>query len=291
MSWLENNPLGVALISFCGLTLLIAGVLVYVWSKPASSGVLAADMTTPQSGQADQMISDLGPIASYREVTERPVFDESRRPSLKVDVEGDGLGDLAEIAGAPEVRLTGVIITPKEKLAMLRPISGGESLVAREGESLEGEFVGWEVSEIKPRSVVLESRDGDNLELDLLVNTRKIEEPLKLEPVVAANNAGSQGKPEQGGKAQNSEAAASGDQATDSQPLSRAEEIRERIAERREQLRRQAEEGDGDLGSSNRTRNSSGSGQSAYQSAIQDMINRNSQKDKEDKDNGDGGDG
>ncbi|MFT7533774.1 MAG: hypothetical protein ACI9FD_004816, partial [Gammaproteobacteria bacterium] len=89
----------------------------------------------------------------------------------------------------------------------------------------------------------------------------------------------------------NSEAAASGDQATDSQPLSRAEEIRERIAERREQLRRQAEEGDGDLGSSNRTRNSSGSGQSAYQSAIQDMINRNSQKDKEDKDNGDGGDG
>jgi general secretion pathway protein N len=301
MNWLENNPLGVAMVSFCGLALLVSGAMIYVWSKPATSGASPDEMIAPVQGQISQMSSDLGPITGYKEVTERPVFDESRRPSLSIDGEGLDMDNMSAIDGAPEVRLTGVIITATQKLAMLRPVEGGESLVAREGESLESDYAGWSVSEIKPRSVMLESRDGDELELDLLVNTRKIEEPISLVPEVAANSveaqsgAGGNGRNASGHNSpghNNSAANGEGENA-EGQPLSRAEEIRQRIAARREELRRQAQDTRG-RSTADSSDDSGGSNRSSYQSAIQDMVNRNARRNEEENNgdnDGDGGDG
>ena len=56
------------------------------------------------------------------------------------------------------------------------------------------------------------------------------------------------------------------------EPLSRAEEIRQRIAQRREELRRQAE--------SQRTDPSQ---MTQYQSAIQNMINRKNENDEKEE--------
>lgn len=277
MNWFENNPIGVSLVSVCGVLVLMSAGLGYVWNKPANSGVSNDELAAQFEGEPRQMISELGPISEYREVTERPLFDESRRPVLLVDGEGLDLDEMLGSADAPDVRLTGVIITPDVKLAMLRPSSSNQSVVAHEGEELEGEYYGWSVSDVKPRSVVLASRDGESIQLDLQVNTRRIAEPPKPEPQVAnaANNTQSElgQRADQGG-----------------QPLSRAEEIRQRIAERREELRRQAEE-NSPVRNTSRADRSNSSSPSAYQSAIQNMINRSSRKNEEDDNDKSDGDG
>ena len=252
MSWLEKNPLGAVLASACGVLLLISAVLAFIWGRPVSSGSDPADAPAPDTGPAAGVVSDLGPVSDYRIVTDRPVFDESRRPSVSVD--GDEL-DMEEVesavAGAPEVVLTGVVITPSVRMATLKPLSQGESVIAREGEPLEGEYVGWVVSDIEPRRIVLASLDGESMELDLLVNTRRIEEPPEQE---SANQ-------EQQAAADRAAAAVDdGDE-----PLSRAEEIRRRIAERREELRREQETATQDESTEQNKR-------SQYQSAIRDMI-------------------
>jgi hypothetical protein len=271
--WFENNPMGVALASVCGLLLLVSAGLGYVWSRPAASGADAPAQSQEFDVAPSQSANDLGPLTDYREVTERPLFDESRQPAVAIDGEGIDLDDLeTEIAGAPEVTLSGVVITPEMKLVTLRPIASGEPLIAREGEELQGDYYGWTVSAINPRGIVLESRDGDNLELPLNVNTREIEQPPEPAP------------------AEGEEEVASADTAEDGEltekPLSRAEEIRQRIAERREELRRQAESG----GGNQRGRRSN---ETAYQAAIENMINRGRQKNEtdDDEEDGDGSDG
>lgn len=267
MNWLENNPVGVALASVCGFLILVSAALGYVWSRPADSGAPAIAVSPDEDTQTQLVINDIGPVSQYREFTDRPLFDQSRKPA--VNIEGDGLGlegQEGEVSDAPDVTLTGVVITPDAKIVTLKPASNEESIIIYEGKPLEGDYSGWSVSEIKPRSVVLASRDGGNLELDLQVNTRRIEEPVKPEPLVSEAQIEATGEP-------------------DDQPLTRAEEIRQRIAERREELRRQAEEQEAESATKK-------GGASSYQSAIQNMINRNRNKDKpDDEKNENGSDG
>ena len=94
-----------------------------------------------------------------------------------------------------------------------------------EGQPLEGDFGSWRVSRVEPRSAVLESASGDQVRLELQIHDAIIDEPPKPRP---ASSPVSQETSEQ---------------AQDDAPMSRAEEIRQRIAERREELRRQQEEG------------------------------------------------
>ncbi len=170
------------------------------------------------------------------------------------------------VKDAPDVRLTGVIITPSMKIASLTPADAKlENVMAHEGESLTGEFVGWQVSVVHPRSVVLESRDGQKLELDLQVHDIKIKTPPK--PAAPAKTA-------QAG--QDSQAAGE-----DEQPLSRAEQIRQRIAERREELRLEQEEQQAQSGAK------AAKPRNQYQDAIRAMMKNNS-KDKSSDDNKDG---
>ena len=272
MSWLKDNPLAMVLASVSGLLLLITVALGYVWSRPASSGAAAPVINGTGSGEAQKLMSDLGPVSNYREVTERPVFDESRRPRVALDDENGGLdeeGLSTTVADAPEVRLTGVVITPEISMVTLTPLAGGASFVAVEGKQLEGEYTGWSVVDVEPRRIVLASLDGGEMEIDLQVNNREIMEPPKLEPADPAALAGTQDQP----------VAGSGED----QPLSRAEEIRQRIAERREELRRQAEQqGDADA-------DPGANSPSAYQSAIQNMLKRKDAKNEEQERGGDDG--
>ena len=263
MNWLKNNPLGVALALACGVLLLVSAALAYTWSRPASSGAPAQAVNTDGVNEAQRLSSELGPISNYREVTDRPVFDATRRPQLAVDENG-GLeeGPHTTVADAPEVKLTGIVITPEFSIATLTPLAGGESFIAREGNQLEGEYVGWAVVDIKPRKIRLGSLEGGEMEIDLQVNTRKINQPPKPEPVNTAAAATEPG-----------EAAGAGDQ-----PLSRAEEIRQRIAERRDELRRQSE-----------SRRSASSRSTQYQDAIRTMINRKNDNDENEEKNGGGG--
>jgi hypothetical protein len=278
MKWLQGNPLGIVLAATGGfLALLVLGMAI-VWSLPVTGD---ADDTVTDIAAADMtplVAEEAGSLDDYRIVDQRPVFNESRQPEV-VEVENvieDPTDVSITVKDAPEVKLTGVIIAPGIKIASLTPVdTTQESVMAHEGQSLTGEFVGWQVSIVNPRDVVLKSNDGQQLELELQVHDVAIKEPPKPKPAVQAAQA-KQTEPGQPGSR------------PDDEPLSRAEQIRQRIAERREELRRE-QDAQASQNNDGASRPKPADNSNAYQNAIQARI-RNVSKGK-DKDNNDDKDG
>jgi hypothetical protein len=183
---------------------------------------------------------------------------------------------LDEPSGAPEVELSGVIITPTLRMVTLKRTDDAKSLVAFEGKPIEADFGSWQVSSIQARAVTLTSGSGEELQLELKVHDAKIEQPVR--PVKPAK-----------------QDAAAGEQSPEvaenpaTEPLSRAEEIRQRIAERREELRREAEQkGQADeQPSASRDQPGEQGAEKAdgqdYQQAIQALMNRRKKTNNDDE--------
>ena len=268
MKWLQDNPLGMALAAISGVLILFALGMTVVWNLPVS--VEIAETATQETAGGGSVVAahQVAEISNFQVINEKPVFNESRLPVAEEVVDGEEeLDATVAIKDAPDVRLTGVIITPSLRIASLTPSDGKlESVMAHEGQPLTGEFVGWQVSSVSPRMVVLESRDGQTLELELQVHDVKLKEPPK--PVAAAKPAAGQGQQALG---------------EDGQPLSRAEQIRQRIAERREELRREQEEKQ----AQSEAPASKAAKPQDYQSAIRALMN-NRPKDKSSDDKKDG---
>ena len=257
ITWLEDNPIGIALASACGGLLVIALLLAVIWALPASSSSMGPEDENTMSGLHLPELAVSEAIDKYAVITERPVFNNTRLPVIEPDLD-DGLGEelLEEDVDAPDLQLTGIVITPSIRMATLKQKNkgGGEqlSLVAFEGKPLEGNFGSWQISAIGQRDVTLSSGGGEELQLKLEVHGVAIAQPPKPEPRSAQQ--GKNGQAQQG----------------EDQPLSRAEEIRQRIAERREELRREAEEKEQVE-------------QPSYQQAIQAMIGRKRQEPSNDE--------
>ncbi len=270
MKWLQDNPVGMALAGVAGFLTLLALAMSVIWTLPETAETAETDQQ--ETGHADTVMvaHQVAAMSEFEVINQKPVFNESRLPAIEDIEAGAGLEDSSvAIKDAPDVRLTGVIITPSLRIASLTPADGNlESVMAHEGQALTGEFVGWQVSSVSPRSVLLESRDGQKLELELQVHDVTIKEPPK--PVAET-------KPE----ADRAEELVG----EDGEPLSRADQIRKRIAERREELRREQEEQqDQDRTAANGT--SKAAKPQGYQSAIRAMM-RNRNKDESSDDNKD----
>jgi len=264
MKWLQDNPLGMVLASASGLLILLSLSLAVAWTRPVEVESDAVEAIKPGTGETAVLAHQVGPLSNYQVVNQRPVFNESRLPEVIGIEDSEPVVDTAiEVKDPPDVKLTGVIITPALKIASLTPSKGKkDSVMAHEGESMTGEYVGWLVSSIKPRSVVLESRKGETLELDLEVYDTRINQPSKPVPAVTKAQTAANQAAQQGGE--------------DGQPTDRAEQIRQRIAERREELRREQE----DKQAAGRGRDT---GREDYQNAIRAMMN-NSRKDNDSND-------
>jgi hypothetical protein len=231
--WLEDNPVGQSLAVVAGGLAGVMLLLGVVWSLPPAAGEADAASDRQTLRVEVPQLPDSEPVESFAVVTDRPVFNESRLPELEADAAGEGEGEgesadeLAESSvDAPEVELSGVIITPSLRMVTLRPKKGRESLVAFEGQPLQGDYGSWHVSRIAPREITLAAGDGRELQLQLQVHDAQIKPPPKPSP-----------PPEQVAQEQAAEDGEDGEP-----PMTRAEEIRQRIAERREELRRAAEE-------------------------------------------------
>ena len=265
---LEDNPIGKTLLAICGGLILVSILLVVIWMLSPSGSLSDTDEENRVAGLELPELGVTEPIEKYAVITERPVFNESRLPVLELD-DGDADEELQpEEIDAPEMELAGVIITPTLRMATLRAKDTPNSLVAFEGRPLEGNFGSWQISRIEPREVTLTSGDGEEMQLQLQIHDATIAEPPK--PEVPAEENEQQREREL--------AVAQGDS---DQPLSRAEEIRQRIAERREELRRAAEADEQD----DLQKTSAQSGekkQRSYQQAIQSMMGRQRQRESED---------
>ena len=256
IKWFEGNPVAVTLASICGGLLLISLLLGVVWSLPPSVPASASDNSAAVSALDVPELDDSEPLEAYAVITERPVFNESRQPVIVGDgADGDGDDLLAEEeVDAPDVELSGVIITPSIRMVTLRSNENSESLVAFEGQPLEGNYGSWQVSQIEPREITLSSDSGEELQLTLQVHDVKIDAPAKIETDESETT--SQSTPPK-------------DRESD-QPLSRAEEIRQRIAQRREELRRAAQDKEQDQAQ-----------EVDYRTAIQSMVSGGRQKKEE----------
>jgi general secretion pathway protein N len=94
----------------------------------------------------------------YDAFAARPPFAQDRRPHPFVLPGGGDEGARGD-AAAFDYALTSVIITPRLRLAIVEPSSGGESVRVREGESAEG-LGGWRLLELRPRAAVFEGPGG-----------------------------------------------------------------------------------------------------------------------------------
>jgi hypothetical protein len=247
--WLEGNPVGRVLAGIAAVLAVVALLLGVVWALPPAASDNGGDGADQQLMPDVPQLAESEPIEHYAVVTERPVFNESRQPELELEL-AEGEEAAEEEVDAPELELAGVVITPTLRMVTLRQKEAGESLVAFEGQPLRGDYGSWHVSRIAPREITLSSGAGEELELKLEVHDAKIApppEPKTRKPAEEEQTADA--------------AAAPGDQA-DAEPLSRAEEIRQRIQERREELRRAAE-----------AEEETGQAQAAdYRKTIQSMI-------------------
>jgi hypothetical protein len=232
MNWFDDNPVGATLGALCGVFVLSLIVIGVVWILPVGYRAPAGQGEGGSNAIELPVLADALPIENFLVVTERPLFSETRQPVIDVETDEDALaGDLADDqVETPEMLLTGVVITPSLRMATLRPADNDESLVAFEGQPLRGNYGSWQVTRIEPREVMMKSGRGEELQLSLQVHDAVIEAPPAPVPDTADEEA----------NAESDELQAAND---DEEPMTRAEEIRQRIAERREELKRAAEEG------------------------------------------------
>jgi hypothetical protein len=227
IKWFEANPLAITLASICGGLLLISLILAVIGSLPPS--VPDAGTDSDEAGFVIDVpeLKENEPIDTYAVITERPLFNENRLPDIEDDSAETNEEVVEEEIDAPEFELVGVIITPSIRMVTLKTKDQPVSLVAFEGQPLQGDYGTWQVSLIEPRQITLASGRGEEVQLQLQVHDMTIAAPPK-----APTSAG-QAAPEPGAQAGEGES---------DQPLTRAEEIRQRIAQRREELRQAAED-------------------------------------------------
>jgi len=226
------NPVAKVLAGVCAGLLLLNGLLGLAWMLPPSGSDAGADSAESVLGGKIPQLPPAEPIDRYAEITERPLFNESRQPIIGLAENEEGDEELEEeVVEAPEVELVGIVITPDLRIATLREKDSKEpvSLIAQEGQPLEGDYGSWRISTIEPRAALLESGRGEQVQLELQMHDEVIDEPPELVKQRKARQA-AEDAPAQG---------EGGDQ-----PMTRADEIRQRIAERREELQRAAEEGE-----------------------------------------------
>lgn len=144
------------------------GLLVWLAAMLGMGGRIADPLVgtpepLPQPGpvQPDR----IGPLVQYAEAAARPLFTQDRRPRSFVASNPDGEAG-ASPAATLEFVLTGVLISPQVRLAMLQPTGGGNAQRVRVGHAPEGAS-GWRLVEVQPRAAIFEASDGSRSTLDL----------------------------------------------------------------------------------------------------------------------------
>lgn len=180
--------------------------------------------------------SRLGPLAAYVQVSQRPLMNENRQPSVQVAVDG-GEGN-AEL----DVVLTSVLITPRLQMAILTGSKDGTSRRVHVGDTVEGS--NWRLVAVAPRSATLEGPGGQrSLELRVFDGRGgQTPSPIAgkdaLAQPVARNENPTPPPPEPQRVADGAKLPPADQQAAQQQQI---EAIRRRIEARRAQLRAEAE--------------------------------------------------
>ncbi len=232
----EKNLLSSLLIIAIGVLVVIGLVSFIVLGRVNVDQIEAAGSPQELLDRSLAQRPALDEISAYLSVIERPVFFADRR--LPMPQLADGAGD-DEIEPEPEPEpaveipeleavVAGIIITPETKLALVTDRGSNETLLLSEGMAMAGEKSAWKVETIQPRTVDFSTEGGRRARLEMEVETRALKSG---QPVQVAR---AEPDPDPG-----QDDAEEGD--AEAEARARAEEIRRRVAERRAQLRAEAE--------------------------------------------------
>lgn len=220
LTWILAVASGVLLLAVLALWLGVGRG--YGWHAPDG----ASAPRLPDPVQLQRLSFEMPSFDHYVEITQRPLFADDRKP-VPPDEAGDGPG--AEEQAAPPVplsiALTGVVITPEVKVALLRDLSTNKSVSVREGMPLPGNQTGWTLVEIHPRKVVVSDAGDKKTDVELT--------PPGSNPAAPGQNATP-------AAAAQADAGAAVQQPATAQEKAAAD-LRARIEARRQELREQAE--------------------------------------------------
>lgn len=208
--------------------LLWLAALLGLGNAVAPTPKIGADVPLPQAKPTSP--DRIGPLAQYAEAASRPVFTADRLPRSFMATGPDGNAAMGAQSQSLDFILTGVLISPQVRLAILQPTGGGEAVRVREGASPEGAS-GWRLVEVQPRRAIFEGSGGES-SLDL----RVFGDDARSEKAMMS------GISPDAGKAAAEAAAAAAQDAADAAPIpiseaARIEAIRKRIEARRAQMR------------------------------------------------------
>jgi general secretion pathway protein N len=119
-------------------------------AKPATTGTA---LPQPRPPAPDR----IGPLAQYADAAARPLFTQDRRPRSFMATGPEG--DAAAQSQSLDFILTGVLISPQVRLAILQPTGGGASQRVRVGNAPEGAS-GWRLIDLQPRRALFEGVGG-----------------------------------------------------------------------------------------------------------------------------------
>lgn len=135
-------------------------------------GFLAPDANAshklPSVSTIEKQHFNMPEFAHFAEITQRPLLSEDRRP---IPPDAEKSDDKPEAPPVPlQVQLTGVIITPNLKMALLKDKTNNKSVSLKEGMPLPGNQAAWLLVEIAPRKVVFKNDKDETSDVELTVS-------------------------------------------------------------------------------------------------------------------------
>ncbi|HVJ62663.1 MAG TPA: hypothetical protein VM555_08115, partial [Tahibacter sp.] len=187
-------------------------------------------------GHIDTDAVVMPPDSEFAEVRQRPIFNEDRKPTPPAAPEVAK----TDMPAVPlNVTLTGIILTPNVRLAMVQDNAKNESVSLRLGMPLPGDQQVWTLSEIKNRSAVFKNASDETAEVELQVAEVKAVAPPASRLPTPPPQQPTAASPPPGGAPPPPPPVANAN--VPAQPADRAAELQRRIEERRREMREQAE--------------------------------------------------
>jgi general secretion pathway protein N len=133
-----------------GVVVLLGTLLLVLLGGVGRGTRWAAPRTLPALPSADRAdLPRATPLQQFSVVWDKPLFNPDRKPVAHASAGGSNLGDL---------ELTGIIITPSLRMALLHDKNGNREIRLRQGDSLPDGSV--TLVEVQQRSAVFDSAAG-----------------------------------------------------------------------------------------------------------------------------------
>ena len=239
---MKTNVLTSTLIGIIGLLLIVAALQFIGWGR----GIDELQPAEFNEGRIEQLVAakddlaapDIKPEVIDR-ITQTPLFREDRQPfvpPLVVEEDQDQSQDIVEVKPL-KAQVTSIIITNNNRYVMIQDQVSNERLTLKEGMPLAGEQGMWVVDSIDKRKVVFNAEGQEPVELELEVFSGALNK---------GGNKRQQIRQQKAAQAANqAEQNNNNDKNLTPEQLrqKKAEEIRQKIAERRAEMRAKAAQG------------------------------------------------